>query len=117
MEAYRHSFLYVNPVSVVDCSVLNWVEQRELRGPASEDRLFERKADPGWVLMDLNNSFKCRMGGENLSNVQLNPKFWNLTTNYQGYERRSENPAQVGDISPCEGESGHGFYGFKSASG
>ena len=31
VESYRHSVLYVNLVSVVDCSVLNWVEQRELR--------------------------------------------------------------------------------------
>ena len=28
--------------------------------------------------MDLNNNFKCRMGGEDLANVQLNPKLWNL---------------------------------------
>ena len=40
VEAYRHSVLYVNLVSVVDCSVLNWVEQRELRRLASDDRLF-----------------------------------------------------------------------------
>ena len=31
VKAYRNSVLYVNLVSVVDCSVLNWVEQRELR--------------------------------------------------------------------------------------
>ena len=78
VEKYRHSFLYVNLVSVVNCSVLNYVERRELRRLASEERLFGRIAEPGWVLMDLNNSFKCRMGGENLSNVQLNPKLLNL---------------------------------------
>ena len=49
MEAYRHSVIYVNLVSEVDCSVLNWVEQ-ELRGLASEDRLFGKIAEPGWVL-------------------------------------------------------------------
>ena len=70
--------LYVNLVSVVDCSVLNWVEQRELRGLASEDRLFGRKAEPGWVLVDFNNHFKCRMGREGLSHIQFNPKLWNL---------------------------------------
>ena len=37
MEAYRHSVLYVNLVSVVDCSVLKCVEQKELRGLANED--------------------------------------------------------------------------------
>ena len=78
MDAYRHSFLYVNIVSVVDCSKLNWVEQKELRGLASEDLLFGRIAEPCWVLMDLNNSFKCRMVGENFSNVQINPKLWIL---------------------------------------
>ena len=30
VKAYRNSVLYVNLVSVVDCSVLNWVEQSEL---------------------------------------------------------------------------------------
>ena len=30
------------------------------------------------MLMELNNSLKCTMGGENLSNVQFNPKLWNL---------------------------------------
>ena len=58
----------------VDCSVLNWVEQKELRGLASNDRLFGRIAESGWMLMD----FKCRMGREDLSHVQFNPKLWNL---------------------------------------
>ena len=60
VKAYRNYVLYVNLVSVVDCSVLNWVEQKELRGLASDDRLFGRIAEPGWVLMDFNNNFKCR---------------------------------------------------------
>ena len=61
--AYRNSVLYVNLVSVVDCSVLNWVEQKELRGLASDDRLFGRIADPGWVLMDLSHvQFNCTSG-------------------------------------------------------
>ena len=78
VKAYRNSVLHVNLVSVVDCSVLNWVEQRELRGLASDDRLFGRIAEPGWMLMDFNNHFKCRMGRENLSHIQFNPKLWNL---------------------------------------
>ena len=45
VEAYRHSVLYVNLVSVVDCSVLNWVEQKELRRLASEDRVFGKIAE------------------------------------------------------------------------
>ena len=78
VKAYRNSVLYVNLVSIVDCSVLNWVEQRELRGLTSDDRLFGRRAEPGWVLMDFNNNFKCRMGREDLSHVQFNPKLWKL---------------------------------------
>ena len=77
-KAYRNSVLYVNLVSVLDCTVLNWVEQKELRGLASDDRLFGRIAEPGWVLMDFNNNLKCRMGREDLSHVQFNPKLWNL---------------------------------------
>ena len=74
VKAYRKSVLYVYLVSVVDCSVLNWVEQRELRRLASDDRLFGRIAEPGWVLMDFNNHF----GREDLSHIQFNPKLWNL---------------------------------------
>ena len=78
VKAYRNSVLYVNLVSVVDCSVLNWVEQRELGGLASDDRLFGRIAEPGWVLMDFNNNFKWRMDHEDPSHIQFNPKLWNL---------------------------------------
>ena len=78
VKAYRNSVLYVKLVSVVDCFVLNWVEQKELRGLASDNRLFGRIAEPGWMLMDFNNNFKGRMGREDLSHVQFNPKLWNL---------------------------------------
>ena len=62
VKAYRNSMLYVNLTSVVNCSVFNWMEQNGLRGLCSEDRLFGRIAEPGWILMHFNNSFKCRMG-------------------------------------------------------
>ena len=78
VKAYRNSVMYVNLVSVVGCSVLIWVEQKELRGLASDDRLFRRIAEPDLVLMDFNNKFKCRMGREDLFHVQFNPKLWNL---------------------------------------
>ena len=78
VKAYRNSVLYVTLVSVVDCSVLNWVEQKGLRGQESDDRLFGRIAEPGWILMDFNNSFKCRMGDVDDSHIQFNPKLWNL---------------------------------------
>ena len=70
--------MYVNSVSVVDCSVLNWVEQKELGGLASDDRLFGRIAELGWILMEFNNSFKCRIGDVDDSHIQFNPKLWNL---------------------------------------
>ena len=44
--------------------MLNWVEQQQLRRLASDDRLFGRIAEPGWMLTDFNNSFKNRLGGE-----------------------------------------------------
>ena len=44
VKAYRNSVFNVNLVSVVDCSVLNWVEQKELRGLVSDDRLFDSGA-------------------------------------------------------------------------
>ena len=61
--------LFINLGSVVDCSVLICVEQRELRGLASYNRLFGRIAEQGWMLMDFNNNFKCRVGREDLSHV------------------------------------------------
>ena len=54
------------------------MEQKELRGLASDDRLFGKTAEPGWILMDFNNNFKCQMSGEDLSHIHFNPKFWNL---------------------------------------
>ena len=78
VKAYRNSVLYVNIVSVVDCSVLNWVEQKELRRLASDDRLFGRIAERGWVLMDFNNSLKCRMGDVDDIHFQFNLKLCNL---------------------------------------
>ena len=115
-EAYRPSVLYVNRVSVVDCSVINWMEQRNLRGLAIDDRLFGKISESGWVLIYLNNSFKCRMGGENLSNVQfIQPRVLKSTTHHQGYDRRSENPGLAGDMCSCEGESGHMAFWFNSA--
>ena len=78
VKTYRNSVLYVNLVSVVDCSVLNWPEQKELRGLASDNSLFGRIAEPRWMLMDFNNNFKCRLGGEEISHIQFNPKLWNL---------------------------------------
>ena len=85
VKAYRNSVLYVKLVSVVDCSVLNWVEQRELRGLASDDRLFGRIAEPGWMLMDFNNHFKCRMGREELSHIQFNPEALELKPSSEGH--------------------------------
>ena len=58
--------------------MLNWVEQEELRGLTSDGRLFGRIAEPGWMLMDFNNSFKSRMGDVDDSHIQFNPKLWNL---------------------------------------
>ena len=58
--------------------MLNWAEQKELRGLVSDDRLFVRIAEPGWLLMDFNNNFKCRTGREDLSHIQFNPKLWKL---------------------------------------
>ena len=58
--------------------MLNLLEQKKLTGLASEDRLFGRIADAGWILMDFNNSFKCRMGNKYLSHIQFNTKLSNL---------------------------------------
>ena len=58
--------------------MFNWVEQKELRGVCSKNRLFGRVAEPGWMFMDFHNNFKSRMGGEDLSHIQFNPRLWNL---------------------------------------
>ena len=66
----------MNLLSVKHCSVLNWVELRRL---ASNDRLFGRISVPDWMLVDFNNSFKCRRSGKDQSNLQLKPWLWNLS--------------------------------------
>ena len=57
------------------CAELGRAEGAERTG---RSLLFGRIAEPGWVLMDFNNHFKCRMGREDLSHIQFNPKLWNL---------------------------------------
>ena len=87
-----NSLLYVNLVSVVDCSVLNWVEQKELKGLTSDDRLFGRIAEPGWNLMDFNNSSKCRMGDVDHSHIYFNRKLWILRPVVKDTGRGDEGP-------------------------
>ena len=106
-KAYRNSVLYVNLVSVVDCSVLNWLEQKDLRGLASDDRLFGRIAESGWILMDFNNSFKCRMGDVDHSHIQFNPKLWNLRPVVKDTHGRGDaGPRLAGGVCTRQGESG-----------
>ena len=76
VKAYRNSLWYVKLVSVVDCSVLKWVEQKRLGGLAIDDRLFGKVAKAGWFLMDFNNIFKCRMCDEDLSHIQF--RLWKI---------------------------------------
>ena len=96
MKAYRNSVLYVNLVSVVDCSVLNWVDQKELRGLASDDRLFGRTAEPGWVLMDFNNHFKCPCPDQS--------EALESETSGEGYRRGDASPALAGSLRTRQGE-------------
>ena len=93
VKAYKFSVLYVKHVSMSDCSVLKWVEQRELRRLASNDRLFGMIAQPGWTLMDFKNNFKQGKGGEDLSNVQFNPKLLNLRPVVKGTKDAVKIPA------------------------
>ena len=46
VKANRNSILYVNLVSVVDCSVLNLLEQKEPTGLASDDPPRSQRRDP-----------------------------------------------------------------------
>ena len=78
VKTFRNSELCVNLVSVVDCSVLIWAEQQELRRMSSDGTPFRRIAQPDWMVMDFNNSFKCHIGGEEPYHVHSNPKLWNL---------------------------------------
>ena len=97
VQAYRNSVLYVNLVSVLDCSVLNWVEQKELRGLASYDRLLGRIAEPGWMLMDFNNNFKCRMGREDLQ-CPVQCEALESATSDEGFRRGNAGPTLAGSL-------------------
>ena len=117
VKAYRNSVLYVNLVSFVDCSVLNWIEQRELRGLASDDRLFGRIAEPGWVLMDFNNQFKCRMGREDLSHIQFNPKLLESETSSERYRSGNESPTLARSLRTREREPASVAFRVQAAAG
>ena len=59
----------------------------------SAERLFGRVAEPGWIMMDFNNSFKCQMGGDDISKVQLDPRLWNLRPIVKGTKHAVKVPA------------------------
>ena len=58
------SILYFNLNSVVDCSLLNWVEQQELRQLSGDHMSFVKMAEPGLMRLDFKTSFIFRMGVE-----------------------------------------------------
>ena len=114
VKAYRNSTFYVNLIAVEECSVVNWVEQKKLRGLTSDERLFGRVAEPGWMLMDFNDNLKCRMGGDDLSHIQLNPKRWNLRPVVKD---SGEGPSLAGSICTRQGESASVAFRVQAAAG
>ena len=89
VKAYRISVLYVNLVSVVDCSVLNWAEQKELRGLASDDRLFGRIAEPGAEFSNgPRGPFPCPVQSEALESA----------TSGEGFRRGDVGPTLAGSL-------------------
>ena len=58
--------------------------------------------------MDFNNSFKCRMGADALSNVQFNLKLWNIRLVVKGTKDAVK-------LCSCKGTSGDVVGGFMSA--
>ena len=117
VKAYRNSVLYVSLISVVDCSVLNWVEQKELRGLASDDRLFGRIAEPGWVLMDFNNNFKCRMGREDFSPYPVQPEALESETSTERFRSGYESPTFARGLRTREREPASVAFRVQAAAG
>ena len=58
--------------------------------------------------MDFNNSFKCRVGADDLSNVQFNLKLWNLRPVVKGTKDAVK-------MCSCKRTSGDAVGGYMSA--
>ena len=62
MEAYKRSELYLNLISAVDGSALNWCEQLALREIMSEDLLFAKISEPEMTVINFDDYFRDSMG-------------------------------------------------------
>ena len=81
---------------------------------ASDYRLFGKISEPGWVLMDLNNSFKCRNGRRGPCQCTVRPQALEPATYHWRNHRRSEDPSLAGDLHLRDLEPGRMAGGFKS---
>ena len=78
LEAYRRSVLYLNLISAVDGSALNWCEQHALREMMSEDLLFAKISEPEMTLINFDDHFRDRSGEVDRGHIEVFPKLWNL---------------------------------------
>ena len=115
VEAYRHSVLYVNLVSVVSgglfCAEQGGAEGVERTG---ERRSTIRKGIRAWLGVDRSEQqLQVSNGRRKIFDCTFQSQTLELMTNHQGYEKRSENTALAGDIRPCEGDSSQWLAGLK----
>ena len=76
--AYRQSVVYVNLISILDGTALNWCRQEDLRAQMSETVLFGKVKDPELVVCKFRGQLQCRMGVKREGPIEAYPKFWNL---------------------------------------
>ena len=69
---------FVNLISAVEGSVLNWCEQQVLRELMSEDLLFGKIAEPEMTVVKFDDHFRDRMGEVERELIEVFPKLWNL---------------------------------------
>ena len=99
VKVCRYSILHKNLASVVDCLVLNWVEQRELRRLASDGRLLGRIVEPVWMLMVFKTASDVDRPLHSYALV--------ITTSYRGHKGCGEHTGLVGDVCSQEETTGN----------
>ena len=72
--AVTFAFPYLNLISAVGGSALNWCKQHALREMMSEDLLFAKTSEPETTVINFDDHFRDRMGEVDRGRIEVFPK-------------------------------------------
>ena len=78
VEAYMRSVMYLNLISAVDGSALNWCEQHVLRELMSKDLLFAKISEQEMTVVNFDDHFRDCMGEVDRGHIEVLSELWNL---------------------------------------